>query len=178
VAANPAGKTYGQTFNPDSFSGTISGIQNGDAIVASYTSNGDAATAGATNYPIGAMLSDGGSGKLAKDYTVQGNLSNVGTLTVNKANLTITALDQTKAPRAANPPLFVLYSGFVLGQGTGVLGGTLKVSTTATTGSPPGRYPITLTPVGLTSGNYAFQLVPGQLTVFSPRQVTAELIAG
>jgi len=66
----------------------------------------------------------------------------------------------------------------VLGQGTGVLGGTLKVSTTATTGSPPGRYPITLTPVGLTSGNYAFQLVPGQLTVFSPRQVTAELIAG
>jgi hypothetical protein len=100
-----------------------------------------------------------------------------GQLTVNRRTLTITALDQTKVRGAANPPFFVLYSGFALGQGPSALGDTLLVGTTATTSSPPGTYPITLTPSGLTAANYTIKFVPGKLTVLSPSQVTAEMLA-
>ncbi len=91
VTANPAGKTYGQTFDPAGFSGTVSGIQNGDPITASFSSLGDPATADAGAYAISAVPSDGGSGRLALDYVVDSNLANVGTLTVNPAHLTVTA---------------------------------------------------------------------------------------
>jgi autotransporter-associated beta strand protein len=93
---------------------------------------------------------------------------------VNPAPLTVTANDQTKITGEVNPPLTVSYSGFVLGEGPGVLGGTLTFSTPATTGSPPGTYAIT--PGGLTSGNYAITFVSGTLTVLSFAQATTNLV--
>ena len=98
-----------------------------------------------------------------------------GSLTVNTAPLTITADDQTKIFGEANPAFTATYSGFVLGQGSGVLGGTLTFNTTATAGSPPGTYAIT--PGGLISGNYAITFVGGTLTVLSDAQATARLQA-
>ena len=86
-----------------------------------------------------------------------------GTLTVAKAPLTITAADALKHIGTANPKFRVSYSGFVLGEGPSVLGGTLAFSTTATTDSPVGVYPIT--PAGLTSANYAITFIAGSLTV-------------
>jgi autotransporter-associated beta strand protein len=94
--------------------------------------------------------------------------------TVNPAPLTVTANDLTKIAGEPNPTFTVSYSGFVLGEGPGVLGGAPTFSTPATTGSPPGTYAIT--PGGLTSGNYAITFVSGTLTVLSFAQATTNLV--
>ena len=94
--------------------------------------------------------------------------------TVNRAPLTVTADNQTKITGEANPAFTVSYSGFVLGEGPGVLGGTLTFSTLATTSSPPGTY--TITPGGLTSSNYDMTFVSGTLTVLSFAQATTNLV--
>ena len=57
----------------------------------------------------------------------------------------------------------VTYGGFVNGDTSTSLGGTLAVTTTAVTGSPVGSYPITA--AGLTSANYTITYVAGTLTV-------------
>src|SRR5207248_10928058 len=66
VKADDASRLYGAA-NPN-FTGTITGIQNGDAITASYTSAADAASA-VGSYAIVPTLSDGGSSKLS-NYNV------------------------------------------------------------------------------------------------------------
>ncbi|WP_161988346.1 MBG domain-containing protein, partial [Elioraea sp. Yellowstone] len=86
-----------------------------------------------------------------------------GTLTVTPAPLTVTANDATRPEGQPNPPFSATYAGFVLGEGLGVLGGTLTFATPATPASPPGTYPIA--PSGLTSGNYAIIFVNGLLTI-------------
>src|SRR5262249_4927136 len=148
-------KMYGQTARD---SGTLSGVVNNDAISASFSSAGDAASApvGTGSYTITATLADPHN-KLA-NYTVH---ESAATLTVNKAPLTITAKDATKIQGEANPAFSVSYYGFVLSQGPSVLSGTLTFSTQATTNSPLGTYAIT--PGGLTSGNYAITFVSGTL---------------
>ncbi len=82
---------------------------------------------------------------------------------MNPAPLTISADNKSKTYGAANPSLTATYSGFVLGQGQGALGGALSCSTTALTGSPAGSYPITC--AGRTATNYALTYQPGTLTV-------------
>jgi hypothetical protein len=101
--------------------------------------------------------------------------ANPPTFAVTKAPLTIAANNLTKITGEANPTFTVSYSGFVLGQGAGVLGGTLTFSTLAMTGSPPGTYAIT--PGGLTSGNYTITFVSGILTILSYAQATTNLQA-
>jgi hypothetical protein len=86
-----------------------------------------------------------------------------GTLTVNRAALTVTADNKSKLLGAPLPPFTASYSGFVLGQGPGVLGGTLTFNTPATAASPVGSYPVT--PSGLTSPNYQITFVGGTLYV-------------
>lgn len=84
-------------------------------------------------------------------------------LTVDKALLTVTANSHTRQVGQANPAFGAVYSGFAAGEGPSNLGGTLSFATTAGTDSPAGTYSIT--PSGLTSGNYDIQFVPGTLTV-------------
>jgi hypothetical protein len=98
-----------------------------------------------------------------------------GTLMVTPAPLTITGTNQTKIQAEVNPPITVSYSGFVLGEGPSVLGGTLTCSTTATKSSPAGTYAIT--PAGLTSSDYAITFVSGTLTVISYSQAMTNLQA-
>src|SRR5262249_15177604 len=128
-------------------------------------------------YPI---TVGGLTGAKAKDYTLDpvvaagAGVTN-GTLTITPAPLTVIADDLTKIIGEANPTFTVHYTGFVLGQGPGVLGGTLTFITSATTGSLPGLYAIT--PGGLTSGNYAISFVSGTLTVLTPGQAMINLLA-
>jgi MBG domain (YGX type)/Bacterial Ig-like domain (group 3)/NHL repeat len=85
------------------------------------------------------------------------------TLTVTGAPLTVTVNNATRAFGAANPT----FTGTI----TGVLPGdtiTATYSTTATTASPVGTYPITatLTPGGTTNlANYTITINPGTLTI-------------
>ena len=117
VVANNASRAYGAT-NPV-FSGTITGLQNGDNITATYATTATV-TSPVGSYAITPTLVDP-SGKLA-NYTVA---STNGTLSVTAALLTGTADAKSRLYGDANPPFTVTYSGFVNGQDVSVVTGTL-----------------------------------------------------
>jgi hypothetical protein len=84
-------------------------------------------------------------------------------LTITPAPLTVTADNKTRFEKVANPSFTATYSGLVNGETASALGGTLALTTAATSVSAPGSYSIV--PAGLTSSNYAITFVPGTLTV-------------
>lgn len=86
------------------------------------------------------------------------------TLTVNKAALTVTANNVSKTYGLANPAFTVAYSGFVNGETNTSLTTPPVAGTTATTASPVGLYPITVT--GVSAANYNINYVSGTLSVF------------
>ena len=156
VTADSHTRTYGAT-NPV-LGGTLVGVQNGDNITASYTT-----TATTTNSPVGtysivASLNDPNS-KLG-NYSVT---TNNGVLTVTAATLVGTADNQSRLYGQNNPVFTASYSGFVNGENSSLLSGTLTGSTVADTNSPLGTYPITVS--GQSASNYSVQYVNGTLTV-------------
>ena len=154
VAANNASRAYGAT-NPV-FSGTITGIQNGDNITATYASTATAASP-VGSYPITPTLVDP-SGKLG-NYSVT---STNGALSVTAAALTVAANNASRAYGATNP----VFSGTI----TGIKNAdniTATYASTATAASPVGGYPITPTlvdPAGKLS-NYSVSTTNGTLNV-------------
>ncbi|TWB43924.1 MBG domain-containing protein [Nitrospirillum pindoramense] len=148
VTANNATVTYGQT---PSLGASYSGFVNGD-----------------TASVLGGGLAFGGVGTNAGTYTLTpGGLTSAnyaisyvaGTLTVNRAPLTVTANDVTVA-FGGTPAYGATYTGFVNGETSAVLGGSLVYSGG---GTASGTY--TITPSGLTSGNYLITYAAGTLTV-------------
>jgi MBG domain (YGX type) len=88
--------------------------------------------------------------------------------TINKAPLTVTANNASRAEGIANPVLTATTTGFVLGQSLATSGvtGSSSCTTSATQGSMPGTYPITCTVGSLKASNYSFsRFVAGTLTV-------------
>ena len=81
----------------------------------------------------------------------------------------ITANNQAKVYGQANPALTVSYSGFVNGDTSASLTTAPTVTTTATTTSPVGSYPITAS--GAVDPNYTISYVAGTLTI-SPDATT------
>jgi hypothetical protein len=88
-----------------------------------------------------------------------------GTLTVTPAVLTVSADNFSRAYGAANPTFTASYSGWVNGDGPGVLTGVPSLTTTAIATSPVGPYTITAAVGTLTATNYSFSFVNGTLTV-------------
>jgi hypothetical protein len=86
-------------------------------------------------------------------------------LTVNPAVLTVTAQPASKTYGSANPTFTDVISGFVNGQNSSVVTGVASLSTTATTSSSAGSYPITAAQGSLSAANYTFSYVPSTLTV-------------
>ncbi len=86
-----------------------------------------------------------------------------GTLTVNKAALTVTAEDKAVTFLDAAPAYTAKYSGFVAGDTAAKLNGMLAYTCSYASGSAVGTYPIT--PSGLTSDNYNITFKDGTLTV-------------
>ncbi|HEY1939352.1 MAG TPA: MBG domain-containing protein [Candidatus Angelobacter sp.] len=164
VTANNASRFYGDP-NPV-FTGTITGIQNGDNITATFSSVADP-TSPVGTYAIVPTLSDNGTGALA-NYVV---VSNNGILTVNPAPLTVTVTSLSRLYGDPNPALSVTIVGIKNGDSI-----TASVSTTADPTSPVGAYPIVATLVDPTNklGNYAVTINNGTLTVNpAPLTVTA-----
>jgi hypothetical protein len=96
-----------------------------------------------------------------------------GTLDVTPAPLTVRAEDKSKVYGAALPAFTAAYQGFVLGEGPGVLGGSLTFTTPATVDSVVGQY--SLTPSGLSSSNYRITFVDGKVNVTpAPLKVRAD----
>ena len=70
------------------------------------------------------------------------------TLTVTKADLTVTPNNQSRPYNTANPVLTWTLTGFVNGDTASVVSGSPTLSTTATTTSPVGNYSITVMDAG------------------------------
>ena len=157
VTASNATRVYGQT-NP-LFTGTISGLQNGDSISATYSTS---ATAGspAADYAITPAMSDP-NGRLA-NYSLA---TNNGTLTVTRASLVVTAAKATRVFGQPNPLFTGSLQGLVNGDAI-----TATYGCGATPASPMGTYPIVpglLDPDGKLV-NYLTTLVNGTLTITAP----------
>jgi len=84
---------------------------------------------------------------------------------IAQAPLTVTADTQTTEHFDAVPALTYTIAGFANGDTAGVVNGSASLSTTASSSSPAGHYPITVGAGTLSAANYAFELVSGTLTV-------------
>jgi RHS repeat-associated protein len=92
------------------------------------------------------------------------------TLTVNKATLTVTAANASRAYGAANPIFSDTITGFVNGDTSSVISGAPSLTTMATSTSAPGSYSITAAAGTLSAANYSFSFVAGTLTVTTAMQ--------
>jgi hypothetical protein len=155
VTANSATRAYGAA-NP-AFTGTVSGLQNGDNITASWLCSANPGSA-VGSYPIIPSLND------PNHHLTNYNLviSN-GTLAVTPVPLLVKANDAGRAYGQANPIFSASFNGFVNGEDSNVLSGALDFTTSADTNSPVGTYPIQVT--GLTATNYSLTFSNGTLTV-------------
>jgi hypothetical protein len=95
-------------------------------------------------------------------------------ITVNKATLTVAATNLSRYYGQSNPALTYSVTGLVNDDGVSAYSGAPALSTTATSASHAGSYPITVAIGTLTSANYRFELVNGTLTV---RQAPTTLTA-
>lgn len=86
-----------------------------------------------------------------------------GTLTINKAPLTIKASSYTKVQGDENPEFTLTFDGFKNNETKDVLTKQPTVTTTATKDSPAGEYPVTVS--GAEGANYEISYVSGILTV-------------
>ena len=153
---------------------TATGGGSGNAVTFTIDAS---STAGAATLS-GTMLKITGAGTVVIDANQAGNAnynaaSQVkGTIAINQAPLTVTANPQSRVYGAANPTLTVSYGVFVNGDTpSSALSGSPSVTTTATTTSLPGQYPITVTAGTLTAKNYSFKFVNGILTVTATASV-------
>ena len=112
----------------------------------------DAAPTNVGSYAVIGTIND-------SNYT--GSVTN--TLTINKAILTATADDKSRAYGQTNPVFTISYRGFVGADDTNSLASLPAASTAATITSPVGGYTITL--IGGEDGSYEFNLVNGTLTI-------------
>ena len=154
VTAANASRPYGAANPP--LTGTIVGIQNGDAITAGYSASTDTNTPVGT-YAIVPML----SGPMS-NYSVS---INDGVLTVSPTPLLVSADNKSRGYGVTNPPLTVSYLGFVNGEQPAALSGSPDVSTLADTNSPVGTYDIQAGIGTLSNANYSFTFTNGTLTI-------------
>ncbi|MGE0874005.1 MAG: filamentous hemagglutinin N-terminal domain-containing protein [Burkholderiales bacterium] len=162
VAAGPAAaytvaglntNTWGGAILADTAASVLSGAPQVNSV-------GAAAAAAVTGSPYAFTL---GAGTLAplNGYTL--SVTGAGQLTVTPAALSIGVQDASRRQGVANPPFVPSYSGFRAADGPGALGGTLRFSTTAEQGSPPGSYAVT--PFGVSSSNYSVTFRQGTLRI-------------
>lgn len=166
VTPDNASRLYG---DPNlTFTGTITGLRNGDNITATYSTTATPASAVGT-YDITATLNNPG-GKLG-NYTVT---LKKGTLTVNPAPLTVTADSFSRLYASPNPT----FTGTIVGiKNTDNITATYSTSPATDATTAVGSYPIVPTLVDPTNklGNYTVTRINGTLTINpAPLTITAD----
>jgi hypothetical protein len=162
ISVNNATKTYGSA-NP-AFSLSYNGFVNGDSA-ASLTGTPQFSTDAVTASPVGTYTVNVG-GLTSSNY----RLAFVpGTLTVDPAQLTVTANDVSTIYGSGLPQLSATYSGFVNNDSVSSLLSTASLHTNAVDSSSVGNYQITAD--GVADPNYVVTYVAGTLTV-TPAQLT------
>ncbi|MEI6600657.1 MAG: YDG domain-containing protein, partial [Comamonadaceae bacterium] len=134
---------------------SVSALASGDSIanLTQVFADKNAGSGIAINVADSYVLNDGNGGK---NYSV--TLAPASG-TINKAALTMTAVDNAKVLNDTDPNLTAKYSGFVSGENASVLG---NVSVTRAAGETPGSY--TITP-SASASNYTVTPASGTFTV-------------
>ena len=159
VTATAQSKTYGAADPQLSYTITTGGLVGSDAFT------GNLARVAGEN--VGTYAINQNTLALSNNYV----LTYVGaSLVINKATLTITANDQSRAYGTANPVLTANYSGFVNGDTQNSLTAPATLTTAAIITSAAGDYKITVG--GASSANYNFNYINGTLTII-PLAITA-----
>jgi beta-galactosidase len=160
----PSQVTYGAT--PLTLAATAS-----SGLAVSYSITGPANLSGST-------LSFTGAGSVVVTAIQPGDGSTYGaatavaqTIAVNPATLTVAA-NNASMNAGSTPALTYSYSGFVHGDTATVLTGSPTESTTATSSSPAGLYPIVIGQGTLAASNYTFNFASGTLSVLSAPTIT------
>jgi len=160
VAMNSLSSVYGAAL--PSLTGTATGLANGDTLGTTLILTGSTtATAGAAagSYPITGSV----TGTATSNYTITVTPS---TLTITPAPLTVTAFSATMVYGSALPNFTSSYSGFVNGDtASTAVTGAPKITTTATSTTGTGQYPITPGAGTMVAPNYSFVFVNGTLTI-------------
>jgi len=117
--------------------------------------------------PLGAILGVG-SHNITTTFTPTDLAANrvteaTATIEVTAGLLTVTADSFTRGFNSPNPDFTVDVTGFVNGEGLGVIQTPITVDTSGIDGAPAGTYD--LIPAGGTADNYTFNYLPGVLTV-------------
>ena len=155
----------------------LNGVVSGDIV--GLSTNGYTANFVSANVGMGIPVMVSGltlTGPAAGNYTLSQPVMLSANIT--SVTLTVSAVNQSKTYGLPNPLLTVSYSGFVGSDGTNVLTGTPSLSTTATTNSPPGTYPIMVSAGTLSAANYILTFVNGTLTVVAVPQLTGVVLNG
>jgi len=136
----------------------MTGFVNGDSQITATTGAPSETTTAVVTSAIGTYPITIAAGTLGSNNYTFGFTN--GTLTVTVATLTLTANNATRIYGAANPTFSGTISGAVNGD---VL--TETFSTTATTASIVGTYPIVPSATGTNVGNYTLAATNGTLTI-------------
>lgn len=160
VTADNKSRTYGAT-NP-TFTFSYAGFMNGETVAVIDTPpTGTTAAGASSNVGTYAITPSGGTDN---NYTF--NYVN-GTLTVSKATIQATA-NASRPYNTSNPAFSITYTGLLNGETGSVIDTPPTATTTATTSSPVGSYPITLS--GGTDNNYSITRISGTLTITKANQ--------
>ncbi|MBC8076480.1 MAG: CotH kinase family protein [Chloroflexales bacterium] len=132
--------------------------------------NATSAVAGSFSYTpaLGTMLAAGNAQALKVVFTPADGETYISvpakvTIDVTKAPLTIRADDKTVRSGGALPTLTASYAGFVNGDDAGDLDAPVQLTTSATSTSPAGIYPIVASAAA--DANYEISFVNGALTI-------------
>ena len=157
IKANDASRLYGDP-NPTFTYTVTSGTKNGGEPALSCTA---VVTSPVGTYPI----------KVEKGAVTNATFTGIdGTLTVNKAPLTVTARSYTIKQNEALPTFAADFSGFKNGETSAVLTKQPTFSCNAPADKKPGTYTITVS--GTEAGNYSITHVNGTLTILEADPIT------
>jgi hypothetical protein len=160
-----ASKVYDGTTAASITARTLTGVLGAD-VVSYVGGTGNFADknvgTGKTVTAIGLSL----SGTDAANYAV--NATAMTTADITPATLVVQADNKSRIYDTPNPTLTASFSGCVDPSTTSAINGNPGLSTTATTLSPVGAYPILVTLGTLSAPNYTFTLMSGSLTVVPP----------
>lgn len=168
VIADAKTKVYGDTDPALTYQITTGSLASGDSFSGALTRAAGESVSGSP-YAI-----QQGTLALSSNYTLTYVSAN---LSITKAQLTVTADNQSRNYGDPNPMFSASYSGFKNGETLATSGvtGAPSLTTTVDASSPIGSYPITAAVGTLSAGNYGFSFVNGMLTVGTrPVTVTAD----
>jgi hypothetical protein len=164
VSVGGLSSVYGQPLPVLTNDYSLSGFVNGDTAATSVSGVPSLATTATITSPVGGYpITASAGGLVSANYSFS---FAPGLLSITKAVLTVAAINQTMVAGSQVPILSFSLSGFAADESlSGALTGAPVLTTTATSGSGAGTYPITVAIGTLAATNYSFKLVNGTLTV-------------